>query len=640
LVTAATPLPVGLNWYLHVLTGTPNHSNTASTTIGKNIFVGNIAPFEVQSISPRITVNNPRQIVVKFNSPLSEELTQKELMSMVKTTPVVKNAKYQALGKSIIISGQLREQDTWKVNVTSEASSNSGLTLAKSVNNEITFESIPTEIALPAYDSAQYANGNRQYAIDTTNMASIRIRVKQLTPENAIRTMQGYRHYVGNGHNGQKIDPKSPLPYSLINGETIYDRTVFLDNKIDTSREFTFNWNEILPKEQHTANLFISVEGVAKEKTKGDNRIAQSFIQLTDIGLCWKLSENEAMIYAFSCLTGKPLNNLELQVYNEDAQQASTAKTDSNGIARIARNKAARHLRAIRGNDSYIIPFDNTLDTVALWRFPVDIEWHHIKGWKRTAKMFTDRNLYRPGETVQLKGIARRFLDNQIKLPSEKKAQLIISDSASRVLTDQEITLSANGTFDHSLQLPAETVGRFTAKLIFPEDPNQKTEYQWIANQYRIFYHSFNVQEFRRNTYEVTSDIPNAAPGAKDIVLNINAQYYQGQPVKHGAVQWYFDATQTGFYPDKYRDYLFGDHRTYDSWYWSHYFGYNDDDNNYRGSSNRNGKIELDNSGKTSISFGLPKLTFPTATVVRLRSEVTDTRDQTLSSIAKTNPRG
>jgi len=633
MVTPANPLPVGDGWYLFVLKTAPNASNTASVKDGRSIFIGDVDPFELQSVTPYVAADKPRELHVSFNSRMPQDLTQAQLAGVIQTSPELKNAKFKVLGKKVIVSGDLRDHDKWKVTVNPTISSTNGLAMAKPVSQDIEFKTLPSGLALPAFDSAQYANGNRLYALDTVNIASVRIRVKQLTPDDAVRTMQGYRHYTGNGHNNSDISPETPLPYSLINGKTVYDRTVFLDNKIDTSRDLSIDWNEVLPKDQRTTTFFVSVEGTAKENARGGNRIAQSFVQLTDIGLCWKLNATEAMIYAFSSQTGQPLANVQLQVFNEDSQKAAIATTDENGIARVPRNKEARHLRATLGADCYIIPFDGTLDTVALWRFPVDVEWNHLKGWKRTAKMFTDRNLYRPGETVQLKGVARRFLDNQIELTPGKTAQLIISDSASRILLDKKITLSDTGTFDHTLELPAETVGRFTAKLVFPEDPAHAEESSWVADQYRIFTHRFNVQEFRRNAFEVSSNIPEVAAGAKEIVLNLDATYYQGQPVKNGNIAWYFDSTQTGFYPNKFRDYLFGDHRKYDPWYWSHYFGYGD--STHRGSSDRNGKTNLDGEGKASISFELPKLTFPTAMAVSLQSEITDSRDQTLTTRAK-----
>ncbi len=634
MISPSSPLPVGDGWSLRISKKLPNATQTAVHLKGHNIWIGDIDPFELKEAKAAISANNPRQIHLTFNLPPNESLSQDQLASLIQITPTLANAKFKVSGDLVIIDGDLRQQNQWEITIQPTMLASNGLMLGTVKPQKLKFQTVPSGLALPAFDSAQYANGNRLYGIETVNLATVRIRVKQLTPDKAIRTMQGYQHYKGSGHNSKNISPTVPMPYALIDGKTVYDRTIQLDNAIDTSKDISLDWNTILPKDELTTTFFISIEGQAKTEARGGNRVAQSFIQLTDIGLCWKLTDQKALVYAFSCQTGQPLPNVQLQIFNDDAQQAGSTQTDADGLARIPRQKSARHLQATLGKDSYIIPFDNTLDTVALWRFPVDIDWNHLAGWKRTVMMFTDRNLYRPGETVQLKGIARQYLDNQIELTPGKLAKLTITDSASRVLYDQDVQLSKNGTFDHTLKLPAETVGTFTAKLTFPEDPAQADEDSWLINQYRIFRHRFHVQEFRRNAFEITANIPAVAPGAENITLDLEAHYYQGQPVKEGLLQWYFDTTQTGFYPENFRDYLFGDHHKHDPYYWSHYFGYG---NGYghRNKSDRHGEGQLDTEGKSSLTYELPKLTFPTALAVSIHSEITDKRDQTLSNRSK-----
>jgi len=635
MVTPTSPLPAGDGWHLRISEKLTNSANNAVHLKGRNIWIGDIDPLELNSITAFAAANRPRQIHVDFNAPIDPELAKENLSELIRITPTPKNIAFKVLGSMIIVDGDFRKQDKWLVALSPSIRSKNGLLLGATKAQKITFKDVPTGLALPAYDSAQYTHGNRLYGIDTVNLDSVRIRIKQLSADNAVRTMQGYQHYKGSGHNGKDLDPSYPMPYALISGKTIYDRTVHLDNGIDTSKEIPIDWNVVLNNNTSNALLFVSVEGSARDDVDGSNRIAQSLVQLTDIGLCWKLSEKEALIYAFSCQTGKPLPNVTLQVFNDDAQPAKFATTDANGIARLARNPDARHLRATLGNDIYLIPFDQTLDTVSLWRFPVDTEWSHLSGWKRSLLMFTDRALYRPGETVQLKGIVRQFLDNQITLTKDTTAQLTIKDSRSRILYDEKVTLSPQGTFDHTLKLPAETVGTFTAKLVFPENSAQQEENSWIANQHRIFRHRFQVQEFRRNAFEITSDIPKTNPGAEQITLNLNAKFYQGQPVKNGRVAWNFTATQTGFYPDKFRDFLFGDHLTYDPYYWDHYFGYGSG-SSHKNRTDRNGEGQLDAQGIMSLSMEVPKLKKPSALTIRIHSEVTDSRDQTLSRSTST----
>ncbi|NWK57066.1 hypothetical protein HW115_15695 [Verrucomicrobiaceae bacterium N1E253] len=635
MISPVKPLPPGDDWRLNLSEQLTNEANNAVHLGGHNVWIGDIEPFELENAKAFVEANKSRQIHLSFNTPPNKNLTQEQLASLISVKPKLEEAKYTVKGDMVIVEGKLRKSNNWNVSVNPAMLAMNGLMINKATSHKLKFLPVATGLALPAFDSAQYAHGSRLYGIETVNLESLRVRVKLLEADKAVRTMQGYRHYKGSGHNNHDISPTHPMPYSLVDGKTVYDRTIHLDNPLDTSKDVTLDWNAILPQNTLTSTFFISVEGTAKEHSRGGNRIAQSFIQLTDIGLCWKINEQQAMMYAFSCKTGKPLPNVQLQVFNEDAEAAGSTKTDKHGIARLPRQDAARHLRASLGNDSYIVPFDNTLDTVSLWRFPVDIEWNHLSGWKRNVMMFTDRNLYRPGETVQLKGIVRQFLDNQIKKSADKTAQLVITDSKRRVLMDQEITFSDQGSFDFTLKLPAETVGRFRATLTFPEDPSQADEDSWIVNQYRIFNHNFQVQEFRRNAFEVTSNIPPAAPGARNIEMNLEAHYYQGQPVKEGLVEWSLSATQSGFYPNKFRDFYFGDHRSYDPYYWSHYFGYG---NGYgrRQRTNHNGEAKLDTHGKSKLSFELPELTFPTALAVDIHAEVTDARDQTLSKSSRT----
>lgn len=629
-VSPVSALPLGDDWNI-VLSQSLSPTKRPQTQLNAtSVHIGNIDPFELVKARATISANEPRQIILNFNYPIQAELSPQQLEQWIQITPPLEQAQYRIDENAVIIEGNLRQQDRWEVSLKARPYAVNGLSLKPGKKQTLTFKTLRSALALPSYDSAQYAHGNRLYGIDTVNIASLRIRVKQLSAEKAVRTMQGYQHYKGSGHNHKELNPAHPMPYALIDGATVYDRTIHLDNPIDTSKEVSLDWNAVLPKNDRTAIFFVSVEGTAKDKARGGSRIAQSFIQLTDIGLCWKLNKQEALIYAFSCATGKPIPGLQLQTYQEDAQKAGSSQTDARGIARIPRDPSARHLRASHGNDHYIIPFDNTLDTVALWRFPVDVEWNHLEGWKQSSMMFTDRNLYRPGETVHIKGIVRQFLDNQVKLPADTSAQLSISDSASRVLFDETITLSQLGTFDHSFKLPAETVGRFLIELTLPVNPAQAKEDSWLLDRYSISQHSINVQEFRRNAFEIQSDIPAIKPGERDFSLNLAANYYQGQAVKNGLVSWNMSARQSGFYPEDFRDFLFGDHRRYDSYYWSHYFGYG---STYgRGEhANRNGQTQLDADGKTQISFTVPETSFPIPLEVNIHSEITDSRDQTLS---------
>ncbi len=118
--------------------------------------------------------------------------------------------------------------------------------------------------------------------------------------------------------------------------------------------------------------------------------------------------------------------------------------------------------------------------------------------------------------------------------------------------------------------------------------------------------------------------------------LDLTASYFQGQPVAKAEVDWFYRNEAGGFYPKKYRDYLFGDHRTYDPYYWSHYFGYRERGYYGRESTSKNGSATLDENGFARIDFKLAAPEFPSPRRITVTSEIRDQRNQTLSARATT----
>ena len=67
------------------------------------------------------------------------------------------------------------------------------------------------------------------------------------------------------------------------------------------------------------------------------------------------------------------------------------------------------------------------------------------------------------------------------------------------------------------------------------------------------------------------------------------------------------------------------------SYYWSYYFGYRTDGYYGSASHDENGWVTLGTGGAWSQRYTLPEADFPAPRTVTLTTEVTDSRDQTLS---------
>ncbi len=650
IATPISPLPVGDEWSISLLAGLPNTSNTARTKSDSNYNIGKIEPFKILKIDPVVQVNQPRKIALSFNQPVPDPLPADLIEKCLTISPSLEGVTATVNGSQIYLSGDFTKTDDYIVDFHSTFQSKAGLKLNNVLRQEIKFKHLDPELTLPSQSEAQLANGKRTYRIQTVNLTKLNVRIKKLAGNDLIRAYQGYRNYTGSGHNGKEITPTAPLPYSLLNGETVFVKSIELGNPIDTSKEITLNWDEILPAQLRNTAIFIDVTGDYNGKEGQHN--AQALLQLTDIGLAWKVTPEQAFIYAFSCDTGAPLPSVKLQFIGEDSATLPSITTDTSGIATIPRTDSIRHLHASLGNDSYLTAFDSTIDTVNLWRFPVHYSSGSANIPTRKAFLFTDRSLYRPGETVRLKGIVRNQLGNIIEAAESKPAQIKFLDPAGNEVHSSEVTFSSTGSFDLTYKLPPESTGVFRIRLEYPEeieaadaiqDDWQKQE-EMLGNA--LFSLSIQVEEFRRNAFEIEQTIAQPAPGASSISINLLAKYYQGQPVAAGAVNHFSRISSKNPYPERFRDFLFGNHRADDWGYWYHYFGYSargddgegGDDGGYSSgpSTNVEGQEILSADGTATLAISIPQSEFPTTQQVEVSSEVTDANNQTLTATTKT----
>ncbi|MFD2257177.1 alpha-2-macroglobulin [Luteolibacter algae] len=635
IVAPVSPLPVAKKWELRMLAGLPNASGAARLASDVSYQIGEVEPFQVSKISADVEVDTPRQITIRFNQGLPEAFPG----GVINVVPEPGNMALEVDGKSLIITGDFSQADRYVVMVASGLESVEKQLLNKSATSEVKFERLEPELALPSGDEAQLALGRREYELNTVSLSAVKVRIKMLSGKGLIRTYQGYRNYSGRGPDYTDISPTSVIPYSLVPGETVVEKEIPLDNAVDTGRKLHLSWDELLPADQRYATFFLDVIGVPHPDSGASGQLnSQAVIQLTDIGLAWKFSDESALLFAFSCDSGKPLDQVKIRLFGEDAEVLGEVLTDENGLADVTRGEAVRHLQATLGGDAYTVAFDRSLDRVGMWHFPVRYSWMKALPETRRAFMFTDRSLYRPGEKVRIKGIVRNQLGNAIAHSKKAPARIAIIDPTEKEIFTQAVEISELGSFDLTYRLPDSQTGDHIIRLEFPEDlelaKNIKDwEKQAALESSASFSLDLKVEEFRRNAFELAQKIDPPAVGARELTAKLTATYYQGLPVAAGAASTFSEVTAVNPYPERFRDYLFGDHRVDDWRYWYNYFGYRDDDadNEVTGTSFESDQV-LSNQGFAELSVKIPAGDFPSAQEVSIATEVTDANHQTLTA--------
>jgi uncharacterized protein YfaS (alpha-2-macroglobulin family) len=644
IATPLTPLPPGEEWNLIIEKGLPNKSAGARVLAAAAYQIGTIPDFQAEAAAPRVVADRPREIIVSFSQLVPNPLPADFLTTCVVLDPRPADLSAEVDDRNIHLHGNFAAADKFTLTIKPPFASKVGHPLIAPLAKELVFERLDPEVTLPSHDQAQLASGNRCYRIQTVNLASLHVRIKQLSGLEAIRAFQGYRNYSGDGPDQTIIENPAPLPYVMVAGTTMLDREFPLGNPLDTAKELTLRWDELLPAAGPNSILFLDVTGTLHPGLhKAGHCASQAIIQLTDIGLAWKLTATDALIYAFSCASGKPLPGVSIELFGEDATALSAAATDASGLLSIPRHKAARHLRASLAKDTFLSAFDDSLATVGLWHFPVHTTWQKVPEAARRVFLFTDRSLYRPGETVRLKGVVRTLRGNAIEPNKPAAARIVVIDPTEKEIFTQPVTLSATGSFDLAYALPASQTGTHLIRLEFPQElAAAKATEDWAEKEALSNNASFElplrVEEFRRNAFEITQSIATPATAATTVDAALVARYYQGQPVAAGKVAYHTRITGSNPYPERFRDFLFGNHRTEDWRYWYHYFGYRwSDEGDGEGSpgaevTQLQGESMLTPEGKITFTIPLPQADFPTAREVVVASEVTDANNQTLTA--------
>jgi alpha-2-macroglobulin len=170
-------------------------------------------------------------------------------------------------------------------------------------------------------------------------------------------------------------------------------------------------------------------------------------------------------------------------------------------------------------------------DDVALVApYSLNISSNPDQDWR--GYVYTDRTVYRPGDTVQFKAILRKQDGGKLLLPSEREVKIKIEDSAQQTILQKTFTLSPFGSLNGSLDLPA------TATL----------GYCSISLSKGYVSGSFQVEEYKKPEYfvKVNPETPRVLQGGS-MKATIEARYYFGEPVANAKVK-YVVHTQRSYY--------------------------------------------------------------------------------------------
>ncbi len=277
------------------------------------------------------------------------------------------------------------------------------------------------------------------------------------------------------------------------------------------------SWREMLPPvrdpESRRIPLDVKDPGVYVVEAVNAPLKAYTIVMVSDIGLVTKTSPGQILVFAAHRTSGEPQEGCEVQTFI-DREPLQAGKTGDDGIA-------VWDINVVR---------PDTVVTVA--RCGNQVTASDPGGWSLQEEtrslvgyVYTDKPIYRPGHTVNLKGVLRWRTRGMLTAFDAQDAEVSIADSNDKVVFRQTVKPDAFGSVSAGFVLPpGAALGYYTIGVASGD---------LRANG------SFEVQEYRKPEFEVTVTAPDRfVVQGGTVSTAISAKYYFGQPVANGAVKY------------------------------------------------------------------------------------------------------
>jgi uncharacterized protein YfaS (alpha-2-macroglobulin family) len=412
--------------------------------------------------------------------------------------------------------------------------------LETSASNNVVVPGIPPRLYFPAFSEDQQAVGRRQFPVLDVNVPKVHLRAKLLEPGAAIYALRGYESYFPSWRDRAGWDDGCRrVDYNLMAGRTVFDKVLDGVTPRDTANNVVLDWDRLLGGRK-TGVVFVEAERADGQYDDRPRLGAQALIQLTDLGMAWKTSAGDLDAFVFSQSTGRPAAGAAVRLLDDENQVVEEVLTDAGGLAHLKCPENEPWLAAAQGQDFHALKIHD--HGIPLYGFDLPCTWRGEAAAARPVMVFSDREFYRPNETLHLKALARDWTSGGLAAPSELAGKLECFDARGQSFFLTNVQFSARGACSADVPLPSGPCGSYSA--CFHLDG---ADYQ----------HAFQVREFQPNPFEMTVRArPQFAAGEK-VEIPVSARYYFGQPISQAHVKWTMEVDESDFKPAGFESFHF-----------------------------------------------------------------------------------
>ncbi|MCP4451154.1 MAG: hypothetical protein GY809_06810, partial [Planctomycetes bacterium] len=323
----------------------------------------------------RLELGEPTQINVRFSDSLDESQTIKG----VTVDPPVSSLTLSQRWNYLTLTGDFKPGRGYRISVPETVLSEDGRALGQAVEVRVDVPDCRSQLAFKYAKGFLSPSGQLALEMKAVNIQAMKINVHRILANNLV-------HYL----HGTDLDAVSRVAS---------DKTLDLDLEHNRPQDVLLELKGLV---QGTGVYRIDACN-ANNNWRRDHAI----VAITDLAMTAKTEQDGMFVWVTSVRTGKPVGGATVQALTYNNQLLAVGKTNDQGIAELHYNSlqpdgSAWVITAQRQGDlAYLQPQD--------WEWMAEKTAASSRAYARyyEAMLYTDRGVYRPGDTVHLTGIIR-----------------------------------------------------------------------------------------------------------------------------------------------------------------------------------------------------------------------------------------
>ncbi len=246
------------------------------------------------------------------------------------------------------------------------------------------------------------------------------------------------------------------------------------------SDDYHWHYTEVIMKGQPLGNYVVML-GTSPKFSSNKNSLSYNFVEVTNLSFLERAKNNYNEVIVLNRTNGQTVAGATLKTFYTDydykkrkytKQLVKTYTSDANGYVRVDADKHQSR------NVSYEITKD--LDFLSSDRDFYLAYYDEREPYVTTvATLFTDRAIYRPGQTIYFKGLLIDSKENEHEIRTNQALSVYLYDVNYQVVSTLNLTTNEYGTFEGTFQIPKGLLnGRMRIYTSYGEKYIQVEEYK------------------------------------------------------------------------------------------------------------------------------------------------------------------